>query len=556
MKKRRFLIPILAILCLICIFVLVSCGEEEPAHTHTWGDWVVTTQATCTTKGIQMRVCDCGQNNAQYIPELGHIAAVKNNAFQHWYTCTRTDCGEEWNLAAHTYGEWVETLAPICPEEGSHYKICSACFYKVTEAIPVDPTAHMLATTWTSDDTGHWKTCTRDGCEAIIEKEPHSYDENNICACAYTYRDFGLVFTLSNGTYMVSGYSGTATEVSIPYKYKGIAVTDIGFAAFASCDSLSTITIPASVTSIGSNAFCYCLNLTTVEFGANSQLTSIGSNAFYGCYSLSTIMIPASVTSIGSVVFYYCSNLTTVEFGANSQLTSIGDGAFGYCDIFAITIPVSVTSIEGNPFSGCNNLTILTVASGNTAYYMAGNCLIEKESGTLVSGFANSVIPADGSVKSIGYCAFHSCDSLSTITIPASVTSIGDWAFCECVSLSTITIPASVTSIGSSAFSNCDSLITITIPASVTSIGSVAFYNCDSLTTITIPASVTSIGSSAFSSCDSLTSVTFGTTEGWWYASSSDATSGTAISATDLSDPTTAADRLKITYSRYYWFRG
>ena len=93
------------------------------------------------------------------------------------------------------------------------------------------------------------------------------------------------------------------------------------------------------------------------------------------------------------------------------------------------------------------------------------------------------------------------------------------------------------------------------IPKGITSIGYSAFKDCDSLTDIRIPDSVTNIGMGAFAYCDALTSIIFFKTEWWWYAESAYATSGTAISADDLSNPIIAAEYLKLNHNVYYWFR-
>ena len=259
-------------------------------------------------------------------------------------------------------------------------------------------------------------------------------------------------------------------------------VTSIGVTAFSGCTGLTSITIPDSVISIGSAAFSGCTGLTSITIP--DSVISIEYYAFFGCTGLTSITIPDSVTSIEYCAFSGCTGLTN------------------------ITIPDSVTSIERGAFDSCTGLTDLTVSPNNPVYFSAGNCVIEKESRSLIFGCKNSVIPSDGSVTNIGDFAFYGCTGLTSITIPSSVTSIGDWAFSGCTGLTNITIPDSVTNIGYRAFYFSSGLTSITIPNSVTYIGYEAFSGCTGLTSITIPSSVTSIEGYAFSGCTGLTSIT------------------------------------------------
>lgn len=41
-------------------------------HTHSFGEWMVTSEATCTEVGIKTRECDCGQTEREEIPATGH----------------------------------------------------------------------------------------------------------------------------------------------------------------------------------------------------------------------------------------------------------------------------------------------------------------------------------------------------------------------------------------------------------------------------------------------------------------------------------------------------
>ncbi len=398
-------------------------------------------------------------------------------------------------------------------------------------------------------------------------------------ASVFTYN----VTDVGENTIEIVGYSGKNTDVVIPGEIDGYTVTGIGDAAFECRDRLTSIEIPGSVTSIGSGAFEGCSGLTSIEIPGSvtsignaafedcsgltgieipGSVTSIGSGAFRSCSRLTSIVvdpgntvytsgngnnciiekesntlivgckttiIPEEVTSIGSGAFGYCSGLTGIEIPGN--VTSIGNAAFEYCDrLTSIEIPGSVTSIESGAFRCCSDLASIVVDMGNTVYTSGNgnNCIIEKESNTLIAGCKTTIIPAGvtrignsafygcadldsieipGSVASIEDSAFSACSRLNGIKIPGSVTRIGNSAFRGCRKLKSIKIPGGVTSIENGVFSNCSGLVSIEILGSVTSIGSNAFNNCYNLTDIAIPGSVTSIGSGAFEYCDMLTNI-------------------------------------------------
>ena len=52
--------------------IRVEFYENSPAHTHSFGQWMVTTEPTCTESGIKARECDCGVTERAEVPAMGH----------------------------------------------------------------------------------------------------------------------------------------------------------------------------------------------------------------------------------------------------------------------------------------------------------------------------------------------------------------------------------------------------------------------------------------------------------------------------------------------------
>ena len=140
--------------------------------------------------------------------------------------------------------------------------------------------------------------------------------------------DDGFSYTISDaGEVTITGYTGSATEITIPGTIQSNPVKAIGDFAFSDCGGLTSINIPAGVTSIGNSAFDNCLSLTSIDIP--SSVTSIGHHAFKYCASLTSINILAGDTSIGNSAFVGCVSLTSINIPAG--VTSIGYEAFDEC---------------------------------------------------------------------------------------------------------------------------------------------------------------------------------------------------------------------------------
>ena len=52
--------------------IRVEFYEDGSAHTHSFGEWMLTTEPTCTEEGIKTRECDCGVTERAAVPAVGH----------------------------------------------------------------------------------------------------------------------------------------------------------------------------------------------------------------------------------------------------------------------------------------------------------------------------------------------------------------------------------------------------------------------------------------------------------------------------------------------------
>ena len=288
-----------------------------------------------------------------------------------------------------------------------------------------------------------------------------------------------FIFGKQNGVYTLLGYSGNATELTLPTNYKGEnyaigadvfngnttitgitipnSVTSIGERAFSGCTGLTSIIIPNSVTSIGKDAFVNCNNLTSVELP--SSLTVIEQGAFSRT-GLIEVTIPEGVTSLGKWAFDNSPALSKVSLP--TTLTSIGENAFENCaGLTSITIPNSVTSIGNNAFYGCTglksviNLSSLNITKGSTEYgyigYYAEDISTSPFFFETIDGkvyltefkgrYATHIVLPDN-YNGKGYIiradVFKDCDNILSITIGTNVEGISTTAFAGCDNIAKI----------------------------------------------------------------------------------------------------------------------
>lgn len=175
-----------------------------------------------------------------------------------------------------------------------------------------------------------------------------------------------VTYDRTNPTHLNSSNSANITTytgvVNVPEQVtidgKNYVVTGVDEGAFANCQSITKVMLPATVKVLGEGAFVNCRAMTEVNIPAG--VTEIPSAAFGYCNKVKTFVLPEGVTSIGVAAFANATAMTSITIPEG--VTRIGRTAFTRCTgIKEMTLPSTVKSIGGNCFLTASKLTKLHV---------------------------------------------------------------------------------------------------------------------------------------------------------------------------------------------------
>lgn len=83
-------------------------------------------------------------------------------------------------------------------------------------------------------------------------------------AAAADTNDFTFALNGSGDGYVLTGYSGSDTNVTVPDWYNSLPVTEIGSGAFQGNTALKAVSLPSAIVRIGASAFKGCTSLSKV----------------------------------------------------------------------------------------------------------------------------------------------------------------------------------------------------------------------------------------------------------------------------------------------------
>ena len=269
-----------------------------------------------------------------------------------------------------------------------------------------------------------------------------------------TYGDFE--YTLENDyTCTITGYNGSATNVTIPSTIYGYKVCKIGDGAFYEDLDIRSVSIPNTVTAIEEHAFQNCSYLYKVTFPTKLQYVGFCSfkdtalqsvvlpngtkeldeAAFSGCEKLTSVTISNTLKYIPKYGFSGCKNLTTINIP--NSVSRIGFGAFWNCEkLTKVSIGSGLNDFDNQyaydfPFSGCKALESITVNSSNNDYCSVNGIMYNKAKTEIViypQSKKDTTYTVPSTIKTLYTSSSNNNPYLKTITIPASVTDIRDHA--------------------------------------------------------------------------------------------------------------------------------
>ena len=177
-------------------------------------------------------------------------------------------------------------------------------------------------------------------------KAPDPTDGDDVDAADFTYSE-------EDGEAVITGYTGSKTDIVIPAEIDGFKVASIDSCAFEDNTDLVSVRICDGVREIEWSAFEGCSSLKTITIP--QSVDTIGDFAFEDCSSLTDIELPDAVTKICMFTFARCSSLKNVTFPWN--LKEIQTCAFLDCvSLTRIMLPNGTQTIASDAFEGCDNL--------------------------------------------------------------------------------------------------------------------------------------------------------------------------------------------------------
>ncbi|WP_443740364.1 formylglycine-generating enzyme family protein [Treponema sp.] len=194
-------------------------SEVSEKTAHTFGEAVVTKEATETEAGVKTYTCTvCKYEKTESIAVLPHTHTYstewKSDETNHWHAAICEHTTEVSEKTAHTFDKGVVTKEATETETGIKTYTCTICKYEKKESIPVLPHTHKYSAEWTNDATNHWHAATC-GHDVKSDEATHTFGEAVITKEATETEEGVKTYTCT-----VCKYEKTESIAVLPHTHK------------------------------------------------------------------------------------------------------------------------------------------------------------------------------------------------------------------------------------------------------------------------------------------------------------------------------------------------
>lgn len=407
MSKKRIVV-VIAIAAAVCCLIVAASGCKKK-HVHAWGQWQIVTPATCTTAGIQKRMCDCGEEEVAEVKATGHDYGQWDKTVDGHARVCRNGCGEK-EAGAHDYGT---------------DNICKVCRYEMeyTESLTYGEIKDEEKTI-AYEVTG----CQGNETEILV---PAYHNGLPVTAIA----DYAFYAEEEEGG---QGKYKTIESISLPYTVKRL-----GIYAFGACGALSEVKTSPEITTIDTGAFYACSSLTSLILGDKTR--TLGDYVFYEA-GIKDIVLPSAVTSVGKQAFQSCANLKSVTFECAPQC---GDYMFWLCEkLDTVILDHNEMTLGGSMFYDFAEASVDLVI-GDAVTSIAPKLFGDY---AVLDAKIIKTVTIGKNVETIGEHAFEGFSKITEITVPEKTETIKASAFDLCKSIKKVVLPKSIKTIDGGAF--------------------------------------------------------------------------------------------------------
>lgn len=316
----------------------------------------------------------------------------------------------------------------------------------------------------------------------------------------------GYVYKRVDGNhYVITRYTGSSSEVTIPDTIWFIPVTSIDMNAFrmeTGKPGITKVKLGKNISEIGISAFENYSSLEELDCSAvkmkDGKRFLVNAHAFENCTNLKKIIFPHSGIYIEDLAFSNCSSLEDIitaeqhilftsenqnfkaTIGLFEKNSYIGNRAFRNCTSLK-NLSLINTRVDSVAFLNCTGVSELIMTGGELGDITPPEMIPQDNTGKSLreAGLKEIQLRAQGLNPSSS--AFKGCTSLKTVELNfLEENPIPNSTFFGCTSLTSV-FGANISAIGDKAFGNCTSLSEVEFETNPSDISETAFIGCTKL---------------------------------------------------------------------------